>query len=65
MNAFVLFYENLYENINMKTILKDTKDLNVKEMSKETFDENREILQNKLRIIIFALTASNFIKFRS
>ena len=65
MNAFVLFYENLYENINMKTILKDTKDLNVKEMSKETFDENQEILQNKRRIIIFALTASDFIKFRS
>ena len=65
MNSFVLFYENLYENINMKTILKDTKDLNVKEMSKETFDENQEILQNKRRIIIFALTASDFIKFRS
>ena len=65
MNSFVLFYENLFENINMKTILKDTKDLNVKEMSKETFDENQEILQNKRRIIIFALTASDFIKFRS
>ena len=61
MNAFVLFYENLLENINKINILKDTKDLNVKEMSKETFDENQEILQNKRRIIIFALTASDFI----
>ena len=65
MNAFALFYENLLENINKINILKDTKDLNVKVMSKETFDENQEILQNKLRIIIFVLTASDFIKFRS
>ena len=65
MNAFALFYENLLENINKINILKDTKDLNVKVMSKETFDENQEILQNKLRIIIFALTASEILKFRS